>query len=247
MSKKSQLKNGTGANSVSKKSGFWTLLWQRGVVCVAGMLMLAGPVTEAHADPIFNNTDGPPGQNYGYTNGEGNTYRGFATYIPQVDQNTFISDFQLVLNIQDAQPLEFVIFNDSTGALLVATTPQSYTPNVPDVFSIVQSPTIDFTMIAGTTYDFGYESLGTVETGLTHNPYTMNGITSGSNPVFVTSSVAFRLPVETNTDYDLILNGPSPVPEPSTLSLTGATILAWLGCKCSRWFSGRQKSEMRQE
>jgi len=242
MFERSQLKDGTGENGVPKKRGSWALLWLRAVVCVAGMLMLADAVTEARADVIFNNTDGPPGQNYGDTNGLGNTYRGFATYISQVDTNTFITDFQLVLNIQDTNLLKFVIFNDATGALLLATTPQSYTPQAPGVFSTVQSPTINFTLVAGTQYDFGYESLGAVETGLTPNPYTMNGITSGSNPVFITSDVASRFTLETNTDYDLILNGPSAVPEPSTLCLTGVALLASLGCTCSRWFPRRQKT-----
>ncbi len=191
---------------------------------VLALAVLLGGTCTAQAGIIFNNFDAD--QAYGYANGAG-----FGVYFYNVAQNTAITNIQVRTDLDSAQHLTFVIFDDPTGDLLYQSAAKTFAGDTFGQYTYKRSDDFSFTLLAGHQYDIGYEADGVSRISSQETEHTENGLTSSTNPVIFYGGQRERVSQEFNSDYHIILEGPGtlPVPEPASLLTAAQRAQLFLG------------------
>lgn len=188
-------------------------------VSIAIATAMLGASAWAQAGAVF---DSSLATGYRYTE----TRYSNATYdaVLSFSANTRISQFGFYASLEQDQTIEFLIFdsmlNGGTGAVLLSDQ-KNFAAN--STQSFIYSDLLDFTFLAGHTYDVGIlGSNGTVTGGYTVGNYTQDGITEISNNANFSD---FNAPVTGGyagvSPFVQLVADDAHVPEPASLALFG--------------------------
>jgi hypothetical protein len=213
---------------------------KRSVEAILTAAILCGIGSEARAGFIFDNS---AAASLDTTRIAGDSP---GTFIKQVAIDTPITNISVLNFLNTAGDLKFLIFDHTTGMLLLQTAPLAFAadPGSPDTSKTwKRSPDFVFTLLAGHQYDIG----GIADVGA-HYAYigpsipdfTQNGITSGQpNANFVSFDAPTDLPSSGGADIALRLESTPPatapvVPAPASCVLFGLGALMVVGCAYRR-------------
>lgn len=205
-----------------------------GLAGVVAVMLLAG---SAQASPIFDSSLG----SYGYTallTRQNDTSNVAA--VLEFSQNVTVSQIGIYSSVDQAQDIKFLVFdsllNGGSGQLLLSDE-KSFVQDSNQTW--IYSDPINFTFLAGQTYDVGILGDGLSLTGeVGSGNYSQNGITEISENANITD---FNNPYTglyaSTSPFVQLLAASTPVPEPSSIAL----FLAGLTAIGGAFYFGRRK------
>ena len=196
------------------------------IYCTLGIVLLgAAFAPQANAQVIFDDSSAIAAAPFLYSETRSPGFD-IGTYITNVSANTTITGFEVLNQFQSAGDLKYLIFDESDQNLLYQSGPVSYAAD--SSLTWKESPTMDFTFLAGHQYDIGVISDTSITTqwGAEAPPYTQGNITAAfSNANFENYTSPFDFNGHAGVLDHLRLIGGSAVPEPSTLAVSAMGLL----------------------